>query len=174
MAKTAPKTKAVAAKPTKADSKAIKKEKPEPKKVAAAKKAAAPAPEKKAAASKKEPEPPVLSLKKSTSKKTEVPEPAAKKGAKSSTKKLDLCLLMDCTGSMASWIERSKNTLKEIIDTVKSGNEGLEVRVCFVGYRDIRDNPRFSIQEFSDDLEKVKKFISTVNASGGADFPEDV
>jgi hypothetical protein len=33
---------------------------------------------------------------------------------------LDLCLLMDCTGSMGSWIERSKVTLNEIIDAVKS------------------------------------------------------
>ncbi len=50
---------------------------------------------------------------------------------------LDLCLLMDCTGSMGSWIERSKVTLNEIIDAVKSQNTGLKVRVSFVGYRDI-------------------------------------
>jgi len=52
---------------------------------------------------------------------------------------LDLCLLMDCTSSMSSWIARSKDTLKEIIDTVKSQNTGLKVRVAFVGYRDIKD-----------------------------------
>lgn len=48
------------------------------------------------------------------------------------------------------------------------------MRVCFVGYRDIKDHPRFSIKEFSEDLDDVKKFISSVNASGGGDFPEDV
>ena len=36
------------------------------------------------------------------------------------TKTLELCLILDCTGSMASWIERSKNTLREIIDHVKN------------------------------------------------------
>ena len=34
-----------------------------------------------------------------------------------SKKALDLCLLMDCTGSMSSWIERSKSQLKAIIDS---------------------------------------------------------
>ena len=37
-------------------------------------------------------------------------------------KTLDLCLILDCTGSMASWIQRSKNTLREIIDHVKNEN----------------------------------------------------
>jgi hypothetical protein len=43
-----------------------------------------------------------------------------------------------------------------------------------VGYRDIRDKPRFSIHEFTSDLEKMKRHISGVNADGGADWPEDV
>jgi hypothetical protein len=75
---------------------------------------------------------------------------------------------------MASWIERSKDTLREIIDNVKSDNPSLKVRVCFVGYRDIQDHPRFSIHEFTEDLEKVKGFIKGVSASGGGEFPEDV
>ena len=87
---------------------------------------------------------------------------------------LDLCLLMDCTGSMSSWITRSKDTLKEIIDAVKSQNTGLKVRVAFVGYRDIEHSQRFTIQEFTDDIELVKKFISKTGTTGGADWPEDV
>lgn len=58
---------------------------------------------------------------------------------------LDLCLLMDITSSMQVWIERSKDTLKEIINNVKLSNPELEVRVCFVGYRDIRDDVRFCV-----------------------------
>ena len=75
---------------------------------------------------------------------------------------------------MASWIERSKNTLKEIIDNVRKDNPDLEVRVCFVGYRDVQDLPRFSLHDFTTDLDKIKKYISGVMASGGGDFPEDV
>lgn len=82
--------------------------------------------------------------------------------------------MLDCTGSMASWIQRSKDTLKEIIDTVKQNNPGLQVRVCFVGYRDIKDHDRFSLMDFSDDLAAVKNFIGRVSATGGGDDPEDV
>jgi len=95
---------------------------------------------------------------------------------KSTSKKdiLDLCLLMDCTSSMQVWIERSKDTLKDIINNVKLSNPELEVRVCFVGYRDIKDEVRFCIQDFSEDIELVKTFISKQVADGGRDWPEDV
>ena len=75
---------------------------------------------------------------------------------------------------MHSWIERSKDTLKQIIDHVKAENTGLSVRVCFIGYRDIRDRERFTIQPFTEDIDKVKGFIAKTNAEGGADMPEDV
>ena len=89
-------------------------------------------------------------------------------------RQLDLCLLLDCTSSMSSWIERSKNTLKQIIDHVKSENPGLTVRVSFVGYRDIKDHKRFEISPFTGDIDATKAFIGKISASGGADMPEDV
>jgi hypothetical protein len=73
---------------------------------------------------------------------------------------LDLCLLMDCTSSMQIWIERSKDTLKEIINNVKTYNPDLEVRVCFVGYRDIKDDVRFTVHDFTNNIDDVKTFIS--------------
>lgn len=82
----------------------------------------------------------------------------------------EVCFLMDCTGSMGSWIDvraRSKiglyNTFlhsidgladrrqickKEICnitDAVKSAFPNITLRLSFVGYRDIRDSPRFSV-----------------------------
>ena len=99
---------------------------------------------------------------------------AAKKNA-STPKALDLCLILDCTGSMYSWIQRSKDTLKEIITNVKLSNPGLHVQASFVGYRDIKDgNKRFDVMDFTDDLDSVKKFIASMDATGGCDFPEDV
>jgi hypothetical protein len=50
---------------------------------------------------------------------------ASTKEGSSNQKSLDLLLLLDCTGSMSSWIQRSKDTLKEIIDAVKSSNPSL-------------------------------------------------
>jgi len=90
---------------------------------------------------------------------------------------LELALLMDCTGSMSSWITKAKETLKEIIDNVieeckEEGN--LKVRVSFVGYRDIKDRTRFEVKPFTDNLDEMKKFINSCQADGGADAPEDM
>ncbi len=48
-----------------------------------------------------------------------VKAPALSRAASKASKTLDLCLLLDCTGSMGAWIQRSKDTLKVIIDNVK-------------------------------------------------------
>ena len=65
---------------------------------------------------------------------------------------------------MGAWIERSKDTLKTIIDSVKAANKDLRVRVCFVGYRDIKDVPRFSLKDFTDNIDEIKSFISAQRA----------
>lgn len=55
---------------------------------------------------------------------------------------LEIALLMDCTSSMASWIQKAKETLIQIIEKIIQDckDEGnLAVRVCFIGYRDIND-----------------------------------
>jgi hypothetical protein len=101
--------------------------------------------------------------------KTLLNEPPTSSGAS-----LDLCLLMDCTSSMQEWIERSKETLHEIINNIKAQSKDLKVRVAFVGYRDIRDTERFCVAPFTSDLDKVKSFISKQVADGGRDWPEDV
>ena len=77
---------------------------------------------------------------------------------------LDLCLLLDCTASMGSWIERAKTTLRQIIDQVKNENPTLTARVCFIGYRDVQDHPRFAIKDFSEDIDAVKAFINQQRA----------
>ena len=62
---------------------------------------------------------------------------AKKKG---SSKLLELGLICDCTGSMASWIARAKKTLIQIVDNVVASCDGkLKVRVNFIGYRDHKD-----------------------------------
>jgi len=84
-----------------------------------------------------------------------------KAAAKGSGKLLELGLICDCTSSMYSWIDRAKTTLIQIIDnTVASCGSNLKVRVCFVGYRDHSDTPRFSIIDFTEDAKAVRDFIN--------------
>jgi hypothetical protein len=75
---------------------------------------------------------------------------------------------------MTAWIVRAKDTLKEIIDNVVECNPNIIVRVAFVGYRDIKVVPRFTIKDFSDDINQVKEFISEVKTLPNFDIPEDV
>lgn len=74
---------------------------------------------------------------------TQPKKTAAKKTAKAtatdSSKLLELGLICDVTGSMQSWIDRAKDTLKQIIQNVQDSCADLRVRVCFVGYRDHGD-----------------------------------
>lgn len=87
---------------------------------------------------------------------------------------LDLCLIMDCTGSMGSWIAHCKDTLHNVIDDTVAKDKTCKVRVSFVGYRDFCDKRIFAVHEFSYDTDHVKKFIAQQSASGGGDAPEDV
>ena len=48
------------------------------------------------------------------------------------------------------------------------------MRVCFVGYRDHKDDERFSICEFTEDVTEVKEFMNKCVAEGSKDIPEDV
>ena len=60
---------------------------------------------------------------------------------------------------MKTWIDRAKETLNEIIQGVQAScqEEGeVNVRVCFVGYRDIGDNERFALKKFTTDIEATK------------------
>ena len=50
----------------------------------------------------------------------------------------------------------------------------LKCRVSFIGYRDVKDNRRFEVLPFDDNIDSVKKFITGVRAEGGGDMPEDM
>jgi len=86
---------------------------------------------------------------------------------------LDVCFMLDCTGSMQSYIDRAKNKIKDIIEEVKLQYPGTEIYIGFVGYRDF-DTPEFDILPFTPNLEYARDFIDKVRARGGADCPEDV
>ena len=78
---------------------------------------------------------------------------------------------------MNSWIQRSKDTLKTIIDQTKAENPTLKIRVSFVGYRDFGyGNKQYAVIDFSENLDTVKNFISKQDAcfSPGNDLAEDV
>jgi len=96
---------------------------------------------------------------------------------------VDICFLMDCTGSMGSWINITKDKILEVYNSIRNikAKQSPSFRVAFLGYRDYGDpdNMRFvDIPFFSlDDSQAVASFQRTLGATqadGGGDGPEDI
>ena len=89
-------------------------------------------------------------------------------------KNVDVVFLLDCTGSMAGYIEEAKNQIKKIVEQILEMYEN-NVRVAFIGYRDHCDGPmRIETFQFSEDTDMFVAFLGGVRATGGGDAPEDV
>jgi hypothetical protein len=93
---------------------------------------------------------------------------------------VDVCFVMDCTGSMAAYIDAAKEQLVQIGNSVirqlSTRDEICNLRFAFVGYRDFCDPipDRLTSIDFSSDFGEVRDFISLQEAFGGGDGPEDL
>jgi len=88
---------------------------------------------------------------------------------------LDLMFIMDCTSSMSSYISQCKRDINEIVRTIKEENNGVKVRISFVGYRDFDQGDRsMSVLGFTKEVEVFEKFMLGVRAAGGGDAAEDM
>ncbi|KAK6361727.1 hypothetical protein TWF730_005441 [Orbilia blumenaviensis] len=117
----------------------------------------------------------IRSLKREERKATSQVSQRSNKGLFKSICATDLLFLIDTTGSMASYIEAAKNQIKSIVKDIKAAflNEA-EVRIAVVGYKDHSDSPNIQFLDFTSTVDQVYTFLTTLNASGGADTPEDV
>ena len=88
---------------------------------------------------------------------------------------LDVMFIMDCTGSMSSWIDASKKELSSIISCITDQHQGIQFRISFIAYRDFCDGKlQMEVKAFTSDIEDMRKFISGLMATGGGDQCEDV
>jgi len=87
---------------------------------------------------------------------------------------VDLLFVMDCTGSMGSWIKVTVEKILLIAEQARELYSNIILRIGFIGYRDIDDNGRIEICDFSEDIESVRIFINRMRAYGGGDAPEDI
>lgn len=87
---------------------------------------------------------------------------------------VQLCLVMDCTASMGEWIEAAKTRLISSLTTIKQTFPTHDIRVAFVGYRDVNDEERFIVHRFTSNHDSVLQTIRNVKPMGGDDIAEDV
>ena len=85
--------------------------------------------------------------------------------------RMDICIVMDCTGSMGRWIDAARDTVLQAVDDIRRGQQPSRLRLAFVGYRDIGEPARFVIHNFTNDIEKVQQLIRDTM---GNDAAEDV
>lgn len=98
------------------------------------------------------------------------------KGNDNSYPELDLVFLMDCTGSMGSYIAKGKESIMNIVEKVKS-SEKADVRFCYIAYRDHPPQDKSLItktHDFTTNPRDMRKYLSLYNAQGGGDGPEAV
>ncbi|CAF1091974.1 unnamed protein product [Adineta steineri] len=91
------------------------------------------------------------------------------------TELVDVCFLLDCTSSMQKYIDEVKDRILETVKLLKTRFSFLNIRLAFVGYRDLdlSEEEQFSILDFTDENE-FYTFISTVVCKNGGDACEDV
>ena len=86
----------------------------------------------------------------------------------------DVAFMLDCTGSMASYIAGAKDDIQRIVDTITSSYEN-KIRVAFIAYRDHCDGAkRIERLDFTENISDFQGFVGSLEATGGGDAPEDV
>jgi hypothetical protein len=85
-----------------------------------------------------------------------------------------IAFLMDCTGSMSSYIAAARDGIVAIqTQTIASAPKGSELTCAFVGYRDFGDSPVPTFP-FSSDVKTFRAHLALISAEGGGDECEDV
>jgi hypothetical protein len=86
---------------------------------------------------------------------------------------VDLAFVVDCTGSMSSYIVSVKRSINDIVRRVKSTNGNLKLRLAMVGYRDLCDGPKqFEILDFVSSGDEVSVALHGLHVSGDEWLPD--
>jgi len=88
--------------------------------------------------------------------------------------KMDLAFCIDTTGSMQGELDVVKNKMKELVAKLSSTKPVPDIRVGLVAFRDRGDQYVTKVFQFTEDIDKIVKDISNLEAGGGGDGPEAV
>lgn len=89
---------------------------------------------------------------------------------------VDLCFVIDTTGSMGGFIQAAKEQLLETIRTL-SAESNLDLQVGLVEYRDHPPQDKTFVTRvypLTADLKQMQQHINQLKADGGGDYPEAV
>lgn len=103
------------------------------------------------------------------------PAPALDKTeAKPAKSRMEVCFVIDTTGSMAGLIEGAKQKIWSIANEMVSAKPAPELRLGLVAYRDRGDEYVLKTFDLTNDIDAVYANLKGFAAAGGGDTPESV
>jgi len=97
-------------------------------------------------------------------------KPAAAAGAP----RIEVCFVLDTTGSMGGLIEGAKLKIWSIANQMVSAKPTPRLKIALIGYRDRGDEYVTRIYDLSEDIDAVYANLQKFEAGGGGDTPESV
>ena len=98
----------------------------------------------------------------------------ATKKAKKERETIEVCFVLDTTGSMGGLIEGAKQKIWSIANEILSSKPTPDLRIGLIGYRDRRDKYVTQVHDLSEDIDDVYAKLMKFQAQGGGDTPESV
>jgi hypothetical protein len=87
---------------------------------------------------------------------------------------IDVVFAVDTTGSMGGLIDGAKRTVWSIASHIRNTDEKADIRIGLVAYRDVGDDYITRDFPLNGDLDAVFAELSSYQAAGGGDVPENV
>jgi hypothetical protein len=100
--------------------------------------------------------------------------PPAKATAKAAKPRIEVCFVLDTTGSMGGLIEGAKQKIWSIANEMISAKPTPELRLGLVAYRDRGDEYVTKTFDLTNDIDAIYGQLQSFRAAGGGDEPESV
>ena len=97
-----------------------------------------------------------------------------KKAAKKEKEKIEVCFVLDTTGSMGGLIEGAKQKIWSIANEILASKPTPDLRIGLIGYRDRSDAYVTKTYDLSEDIDDIYAKLMKFQAQGGGDTPESV
>ncbi|HBD07758.1 MAG TPA: VWA domain-containing protein [Syntrophobacteraceae bacterium] len=101
----------------------------------------------------------------------EAQQPPVETGKKA---QIEVCFVLDTTGSMSGLIEGAKMKIWSIANDIIRAKPTPDLRLGLIGYRDRGDEYITKVYDLTDDIDAIYGHLREFKAGGGGDEPESV
>lgn len=89
-------------------------------------------------------------------------------------RKIEVCFVLDTTGSMGPLIDGAKQKIWSITSQMATAKPAPHIKLGLIGFRDRGDQYVTKVFDLTDDLDDVYGNLIAFQAAGGGDIPESV